>query len=116
MARPHKQGLSYFPHDTDAANDGKIHSLVAMFGTEGYAFYFILLENIFRTENGRINCGKPCEKAGWAKAIGITVEKFNSILEIALEVGCFDKVIFENEKVLTSNGVQKRIESILNLL
>lgn len=115
MARPHKTGLSYFPHDTDAANDGKIHSLVAMFGTDGYAFYFILLENIFRTENGRITCGKLCEQAGWAKAIGISVERFNAILEIALEVGCFDKAVYDAERMLTSNGIQKRIESIVNL-
>lgn len=113
MARPHKQGLSYFPHDTDASGDGKIHSLMALHGAEGYAFYFILLENIFRTEKGRITCGKLCEKSGLAKAIGITVEKFESILDTALEVGCFDKAVFRTENVLTSNGIQKRIESVI---
>ena len=37
---------------------------MALYGAEGYAFYFILLEKIFRMENGRITCGKPIEKAG----------------------------------------------------
>ena len=57
MARPLKAGLNYFPHDTDAVNDDKLQSLMALHGAEGYAFYFILLERIFRTENSRKTTG-----------------------------------------------------------
>ena len=115
MARPFKQGLSYFPHDTDAHHDDKIQSLMALYGAEGYAFYFILLEKIFRMENGRITCGKLIEKAGLAKTIGITVERFGIILASALEIGCFDVNLYDNEKILTSNGIEKRIFSVNNI-
>ena len=43
MARPRKEGLDYFPHDTDAASDEKIEALTIIYGAKGYAFYFILL-------------------------------------------------------------------------
>ena len=47
MARPQKEGMDYYPHDIDAANDEKIEALRAIYGNNGYAFYFILLERIY---------------------------------------------------------------------
>ena len=116
MARPRKQGLTYFPHDTDACNDEKIHALMALYGAEGYAFYFILLEKVFRTENGRITCGNNIAiKAGLARSICIPLEKFDVILATALEVGAFNKEAYDKEGVLTSNGIEKRIISVNDL-
>jgi hypothetical protein len=112
MSRPLKQGLDYFPHDTDATNDPKIKSLMALHGAEGYSFYFILLETIFRTENARITCGKPMEKAGLARSMCISLKKFDAILATALELGCFDNTIYQDTQCLTSNGIQKRIAKV----
>ncbi len=113
--RPHKTGLDYFPHDTDAVNDDKLQSLMAVHGTNGYAFYFIMLERIFRTENGRITIGTQTEKAGLAKVIGISLKKFEAILATALEVKCFCTDIFHAENALTSTGIQKRLETVKHL-
>lgn len=55
MARPLKLGLDYFPHDTDSVNDEKIEALRMLFGNDGYAFYFILLERIYRTPTFELN-------------------------------------------------------------
>lgn len=115
MARPLKTGLDYFPHDTDAVNDGKLQSLMALYGAEGYAFYFIMLERIFRTENGRITLGIQAEKAGLAKIMSISLKKFETILSTALEVKCFDPDIFRTENILTSSGIQKRINAVNHL-
>ena len=115
MARPPKQGLSYFPHDTDACNDEKVQSLMALYGAEGYAFYFILLEKVFRTENGRITCGSEAIKAGLARSIGIALKRFEVMLATALEVGCFNADLYKKEGILTSAGIEKRV-SIVNSL
>lgn len=115
MSRPLKAGLNYFPHDTDAVNDDKLQSLMALHGAEGYAFYFIMLERIFRTENGRITIGTQAEKAGLAKVIGISLKKFEAILSTAIEVKCFCPDIFRTENSLTSMGIQKRLETVKNL-
>lgn len=51
MARPIKEGMDYFPHDTDASSDEKIELLTGIYGNDGYAFYFIMLERIYRNKD-----------------------------------------------------------------
>lgn len=115
MSRPLKIGLSYFPHDTNAVSDHKLQALMALYGCDGYAFYFILLEQIYNTEEGRFPCGKPTEKAGISRIIGITVKKFEAILASSLEIGCFNSSEWNANCVLTSDGIQKRLEIVNNL-
>lgn len=115
MSRPLKAGLDYFPHDTDAVGDEKIQALMALHGTAGYSFYFIMLEKVFRTENARITLGSDAIKAGFAKLIGITLKQFNTILNTALEVGCFDSALYAESKIISSPGIQKRIFKVTEL-
>ena len=115
MSRPLKDGLSYFPHDTDASSDLKIQCLMAQHGTDGYAFYFIMLEKIYRSRNGKITIGKPVEKAGLAKVMGISLKKFEAILSTAIDVKCFCPDVFSTENSLTSMGIQKRLDTVKNL-
>ncbi len=112
MSRPLKSGLNYFPHDTMAHADPKISSLMALYGAEGYAFYFIILEIIFRSENGRITIGKLPEKIGLAHSMCMKLKRFEQILSSAIEIGCFDENEFKENNILTSNGVSKRISKI----
>lgn len=115
MSRPLKTGLSYFPHDTNATSDHKLQALMALYGCDGYAFYFILLEQIYNTEGGCFPCGKPTEKAGISRIIGITVKRFEAILASSLEIGCFNSTEWEANHVLTSDGIQKRLENVNHL-
>lgn len=112
MSRPLKAGLDYFPHDTMAHADPKIRALMALYGTDGYAFYFIVLELVFRSDNGRITIGKLSEKTALAHAMCMKIKRFDQILETALEVGCFDVNEYRDNSVLTSNGIYKRIGKI----
>jgi hypothetical protein len=115
MSRPLKQGLDYFPHDTDASGDEKIQALMALHGTSGYAFYFIMLEKVFRTENARITIGSDAIKAGFAKIMGISLKQFKAILDTALDIGCFDKELYLSSGIISSNGVQKRLHKVTEL-
>lgn len=112
MSRPLKDGLDYFPHDTMAHADPKMASLMALYGTDGYAFYFILLELIFRAENGRITIGKPAEKAGLAHAMCLKLQRFEQILKSAIELNCFNETEYRENATLTSNGINKRLDKI----
>lgn len=112
MARPLKSGLDYFPHDTDAVSDEKVESLMALYGCEGYAFFFVVLERIFRTENGVLPMGKLTDKVGITRKLGLTVERFNEILATAIEIDCFDREQYGVDGSLTSNGIRKRIEKV----
>lgn len=113
MARPRKEGLDYFPHDTDAVNDEKIEALRALYGNDGYAFYFILLERIYRTNNLELNISDAEMCQILARKIGVSEEKFNQMLETAIRWNCFDREMFEKKGILTSNGIKKRAAIVL---
>ena len=112
MARPIKQGMDYFPHDCDASNDEKIEALRALHGNDGYAFFFILLERIFRAENAELSLSIPSIKAALIKKICVTPEKFDEILCTAFEVEAFDQTAYLERNVLTSRGIKRRCEQI----
>jgi hypothetical protein len=49
MARPHKQTVDYFPHDTNASHGKTLTILYNKFGNSGTAFWWNLLELLGRT-------------------------------------------------------------------
>jgi Domain of unknown function (DUF4373) len=111
MARPLKDGLDYFPHDTDASSDEKIEGLRVLFGNDAYAFFFITLERIYRTNTGELFLGDD-ERKVLAKKIGISLRKFEAILQNCLKKHLFNEIKFQNNSCLTSEGIQKRFVQI----
>lgn len=112
MARPVKSGIEYFSHDTDASSDDKIEALRALHGNDGYAFYFIILERIFRTGNPEYSVENDAVFAALLKKIGVSKSKFQNILKSAFDLFLLDRESYETRKVLTSNGIKRRIEGI----
>ena len=113
MARPPKEGLDYFSHDTDAVNDEKIEALRSLYGNDGYAFYFILLERIYRSAKQEIDVSDAETIQILASKVSVSEQKFAEMLQTALKRGCFDKNKYENEGILTSNGIKKRSRPVL---
>lgn len=108
MARPKKEGMDYFPHDTDAMNDEKIEALRMLYGNDGYAFYFILLERIYRNKNAELDVSDAETKQILSRKIGISNELFAEILETCLKRKCFDREEYEKNGILTSEGIKNR--------
>ncbi|MGE5594152.1 MAG: DUF4373 domain-containing protein [Betaproteobacteria bacterium] len=115
MARPLKEGMDYFPHDTDAVNDEKIEALRALYGNDGYAFYFILLERIYRTAKAELDVSRPAVLAALVSKVGVGREKFEAMLATALEIGCFDAEAYRAREVLTSAGIKRRAAEVQEL-
>lgn len=113
MARPKKEGMDYFPHDTDAANDEKIEALRMLYGNDGYAFYFILLERIYRSKDFEIDVSDAETIQILAKKVDVTIEKFNSMLETSVKRGCFDQEMYQKSSILTSEGIKKRASVVV---
>ena len=107
-----KDGMEYFPHDTDACSDEKIESLRFLHGNDGYAFYFILLERIYRNRSYSCDVSAAETTQILASKLGLSLDKFNAIMETALRLGCFDRDEFEKNKRLTSRGIMKRAQSV----
>lgn len=113
MTRPMKQGLDYFPHDTDASGDEKVEALRSLHGNDGYAFYFIMLERIYRSPNCAVLITDKSRQV-FADKVRVSVEKFNAMMVDALEVGCFDRDLFKRKQVLTSDGIDRRFRVVTN--
>lgn len=114
MARPRKEGLDYFPHDTDATNDEKVETLRLLYGNDGYAFFFILLERIYRTKKGELDISDPETIEVLVNKIGVKKEKFEKMLRTSFNKNCFDVRKFKSKKVLTSAGIKKRMRPVLS--
>lgn len=114
MARPKKEGLDYFPHDTDAVNDEKVEALRMLYGNDGYAFYFILLERIYRTKDGELDVSDAETIQILSKKITVTQEKFTEMLQTAIRRGCFSEQDYNKRNVLTSDGIKKRMQPVID--
>lgn len=114
MARPLKEGLDYFPHDTDAFNDEKIEALRFKHDAMGYMFYFFHLERIYRASNAELIVSDAETKQIFARKLSITEQEYDNILKTCLKYNCFDAEKYEKYGVLTSNGIQKRVATVVD--
>lgn len=112
MARPLKTGMDYFPHDTDASSDEKVEALRAVHGNDGYAFFFILLERIYRTANAELSISDAETRQILSRKVAVTEQKFDEMLQTALRWGCFDETAYSDKGVLTSLGIKRRAAAI----
>jgi hypothetical protein len=111
MARPKKDSFDYFPHDTDAANDEKIEAMRATYGNDGYAFYFILLERIYK-KNGVLDVKTPAIMTAIQRNITSDSELFQKMLNTAFEIDLFDKGSFDEKGIITSKAIESRTLSV----
>lgn len=114
MARPQKEGMDYFPHDVDAVNDEKIEALRSLYGNDGYAFYFILLERIYRTKYFELDISDAETIQILSRKIGISADMFDKMLSTSIKHGAFCREEYEKRSVLTSNGIKKRANVVLS--
>lgn len=106
-----QKGMDYFPHFTNSSMDLKISAMEMQFGFAGYAFYFKLLEILYADEN--TNLKHPGVIPACAKKIGITVKKFNAMLEYALSVGLFEKSAYEKPGKLHRKPLNRSLQACI---
>jgi hypothetical protein len=112
LARPQKEGLDYFPHDVYAASDPKIEPILLLYGAKGYAFYFLHLEYIYRSNSLEFDISDAETREVIAQKLHISAEEYERILQTSLKKNLFDKTYYDDTHKLTSNGVKKRASSV----
>lgn len=112
MGRPRKDGMDYFPHDVDASQDEKIEAMRSMYGNDGYAFYFIILERIYRSGHVGLDISKDIYIHAIANKIMISIERFHDMVRASIDLGLFDEFQYLEHQILTSSGIIKRYEQI----
>ena len=64
----------WFPHDTTAFNDMKIESMTSVYGSEGYGFYWIIVETMSMEEGYKLSMQKKSVFGVLARRTQSTIE------------------------------------------
>ncbi|MFA7290026.1 MAG: Lin1244/Lin1753 domain-containing protein [Melioribacteraceae bacterium] len=110
MGRVIKTNAVFFFHDADASSDEKILYLESKYGTDGYAFYFKMLEALTRSNNFELHFNAITLNA-LAMKFGIEAKRFKNIITDCLkpDVGILKKV----NGAIYSVGLKKRMEPLM---
>ena len=115
MARPIKDGVDYFPMDTDFYNDDKVRLLRAEFGAKGmYLLNFLLCEvygkNGYFIKWDKNRCFLVSDGAG----CDCSPNYISEFISGCLRCSFFDEGVFNAFGVLTSAGIQRRYIRMFN--
>lgn len=112
MARPIREGLLYFPFDTDFFQDKKIRALKGRYGTDGLAVYIYLLCEIYKagyyivSDDDLILC--------LADDLNISEESARQIISFLLSRSLLTEIkgdkLAKSDTVLTAASVQRRYQ------
>lgn len=108
--RPPKKGIDYAGWSVDIFdNDTKIDKLLDAHGWDGFGIYFYLCQRAYGGEGyfykwGYDDCASTSRKMGGGIGSGTVRETVG----YCLQIGLFDKGLFDRWGVLTSRGIQRR--------
>ena len=111
MARPIKQGLDYFPFDTDFFSDVKIRKISRACGPNSISILICLLCNIYNDKGYYIVWDEDLPFVV-ADSVGTTEGAVIEVVKKAVQVDFFDKEMFEKQQILTSRGIQSRFKKV----
>ncbi|RWZ59869.1 DUF4373 domain-containing protein [Halobacillus fulvus] len=106
MVRPFKEGIDYFPLDTDMDQDDKVAIIEAKHGIEGFAVLLKLFMKIYK--EGYFYEWNEREQLLFSRRVNVNINLVREIVTDCIEEGLFDRNLFEEHRVLTSTGIQKR--------
>lgn len=107
MARPNAVGISYFPLDTSFLRNIKVRRVLKACGAGSIAVIIALLSEIYEDKGYYLKLNEDLPFL-IADEVGITEGATKEIINKLIQVGFFDKKLFNEFKILTSKGIQDR--------
>nr|DAN79863.1 MAG TPA: protein of unknown function (DUF4373) [Caudoviricetes sp.] len=107
MARPKAKGVEYFPLDVGFLSDLKIRKIMLSCGASSIAVLIYIFAAIYKDEGYFINV-KDDDIALIALDTNLDTDYVKKVINRACEVGLFSFRIYDNFRVLTSEGIQNR--------
>jgi len=110
MARPSKQGMDYFPYDTDLDQDDKLGMIIGEFGHKGEYAYTKLLCWIYKNEgyytewkeDVQLRFIRRYSYCGFSLSFIV-----GELVPRCIKWGLFDKTVFDAFQILTSMRIQE---------
>ncbi len=109
MARPTRQGVDYFPLDIHL--DDKFKFIEIKFKLEGFAILIKLLQKIY--SYGYWYSWTEDEMLIFADENRVDIKTVEEVVREAIERDIFNKELYEEYEILTSQGIQKRYKEIV---
>ena len=120
MGRPRKQGLDYFPVDSDIFDDFSIRILIAKYGCDGYALYMYILTKCYK-ENGYYLAVDEDLEYIVSSDLKMSIEKVRQVLTYLYNRSLLSKIetksmidaegkLITPVTVITSTGIQRRFQ------
>lgn len=110
MARPQSKGLKYLNLDVSFLQDRKVRRLIRRNGENAPLVYIALLCTIY-TEGYYIKWDEDTA-LDLADATRMDEAYVQNVIEGCLEVGLLSQEMFDENKILTSHGIQKQYQAI----
>ena len=107
MARPKAKGVEYFPLDVGFLSDLKIRKIMLSHGPASIAVLIYIFAAIYKDE-GYFMSIKDDEISLIALDINLDVDYVKQVINRACEVELFSFRIYDNFRILTSEGIQNR--------
>lgn len=108
MARPQKQTVDYFPHDTDASRGKTLSILQTKYGNDGYAFWFKLLELLGSSEGHYYQYKEEVDIEFLVSYTGVSRrETAFLVLETLAKLGAIDFELYQNQVIWCQKFVDR---------
>ena len=107
MARPKAKGVEYFPLDVGFLSDLKIRKIMLSHGAASIAVLIYIFAAIYKDE-GYFMSIKDDEISLVALDTNLDADYVKQVINRACEVGLFSFRIYDNFRILTSEGIQNR--------
>lgn len=109
MARPMKDGASYWPFDVDMLDDKKFKLIRGEFGVKGAYIALVLLNSVYKDKGYyKIWDADDCYLMSEGVGDGCSPKLVNEVLIGCVRRGLFNEGLFKMFGVLTSTGIQRR--------
>lgn len=117
MARQKRDGLLYFPFDTDFFYaDTKIRALQARYGSDGLMFYIFLLTEIYRENGYYIVWNADSEDSAMA-SLGLSEGSMKQIMTFLASRSLITEItLASSDTIITSPGIQRRFQEAVKRL
>lgn len=109
MSRPQKQGIDYFPYDTDLDQDDKLGMIIAEFGFKGENLFTKLLCWIYKND-GYFTVWKEDVQLRFLRRYaycGFSMSFIKEVVPKLIKWGLFDQTVFDSFQILSSSRIQE---------
>ncbi len=97
--------VNYFQHSVNASSDVRLQAIMRRYGKEGYADYFILLEEICQTGQPILDLSSDLMLEGVAAAHEMEPEAMALFIGDCCDAQLFEKKLWDEKQMLTSSSI-----------